>query len=328
MFEITDEMRDRAWRIIGAVTREGSYEIDTVETENGRFLIVGSWEALSALNDAINTALCPEAWAQWRPFYVERGGTGDPFSGLRIGITQVRGGEERPPYLIPDDLLDLEELAEVGFNDEYTMCDNCHGLVHTQPDCYGWTPDHWFDEANSECLCGDCVRTGFAEDYIEDLARKAAKGQAAGCHLLDPSDYGFELVAVGLEHGMHSGQADDPRELVRWAVDEAGLDITFSLRPGQFDVAFDVWMRGEDLDVGAVRTALLGYTEWPEGWRSDTLLPEFREDPDLATQMKASLKQASAAGERFATHHGDGTYTAYDTPEEMIDSMQEERRGL
>jgi len=288
MFEITEEMRQQAWEAIGQVVCEGPYSIETAEYEDKPFIIVGSWEALSMLNDAINTAVCPEAWAEWKPVYEERGGTGGPFSGLRIG-REGAGGEEISPYLIPDDLLALEELAEIGFSDEYTLCSECRNVIRTQPDCYGWRPDFWLDD--SGYLCGDCVRKDFAEDYIAERVQKALEGKAVGCYLLDPSEYGFVQVAAGLENGMSPGQADDPRKVAQWGADN-DLDVLFVVRPSQFSQAFDMWARSQfvhPVDVEQVRMALLGYSE--EALYGDELLPEFRQIPDTATIMKAALRQ-------------------------------------
>ena len=195
-----------------------------------------------------------------------------------------------------DGVLDALFDDNWGFSDKYTTCGECYGVIRTNPTHYGWTPDYW----QSECdiTCGDCVRSDYADEYIEWLVEQAAEGVAVGCHLLNPSDYAFSVVAEQLENGLHHGQADDPRTIAAWG-NESGLQIVFSVRPSQFDISFDVWARNaEDADSGCqaqvlsanqlrrVKETLFVDAEdkYPQ------LRQEFRQCPTPAQRMEEGLK--------------------------------------
>lgn len=204
----------------------------------------------------------------------------------------------------PDGDYDDSALVELfgdnwGFSDEYTTCGECYGVIRTSPDSYGWTPDFWFSEEGY--TCGDCVKKDYADDYVVWLIAQAEEGTAVGCHLLDPSDYAFVKVAERLENGMHPGQADNPIEIATWG-NENGLQVVFVVRPGQFDVSFDVWVRNaEATELGCqaqqlneeqlrqVKDALFfdAEADYPE------LRHEFQEYPTPAQRMQEGLKNPS-----------------------------------
>ena len=319
MTEITDELKKKALGIIPAQIHE---------YEGEPFVIVESWEELSGINKVLNVALARDAFRKWAPVYLKTGRQ-DPFSDFRLGNQRMLDGsvrlsanlfdrEVRPPYEAPEGLIELSDVCGWGFSDEYSTCWECEKVIRTSPDCYAWTPDYW--EPNDEVkICGDCVRED-PDDYLEDRVEKGLEGRLVTCNLIDPGEYEFELVARGLEHGLHEHQNDDPRKIVRWAV-ESALQVVFVVGSSQFSQSFDVWVRHEDgsvLDdnkVAEVKAALVeSETEY-----STYLRGEFRQYPSPATLMKQSLEAASAAGEKFVKHHGDGTYTAYETVEEMYE---------
>jgi len=190
-----------------------------------------------------------------------------------------------------DDVFDWSETSGWGFSDEYSTCGHCYNAFRTSPDSYVWKPDYWVDYDNCEMVCGDCVREDFAEDYIEYLVKKTKEtGDAQACTLLDPTDYGFSLVVENLENGLHHDQADDPKALVSWAM-ENSLEPVFAIYPSQFYVTFDLYLRRpenplSDSDIADIRSALLvDPTDKYTALRSD-----FREFPTPAQRMEAGLK--------------------------------------
>ena len=304
MTEVTDELRERALSIIPAQIHE---------YEGEPFVIVESWEELSGINEVLNLELAGGVFVGWASVYIETGGQ-DPFSDLRLGNRRMPDGsvqksadlydrEVRPPYLVPEGLVKLEDFCDYGFSDEYSTCCECKRVIRTSPDCYAWTPDYWEPDEETK-VCGDCVE-GDPDDYLEDRVEKALEGRVVSCNLIDPGEYGFGLVARGLEHGLHEHQSDDPRKIARWAK-ESALQVVFVVSSSQFSQSFDVWVRHEDsscLDdekIAEIKDILLeSETEY-----SSYLRREFRQYPTPADLMKQSLQAASAAGERFVKHHG------------------------
>jgi len=306
MAEITDELREKALGIIPA---------RVYEYEDKPFVIVEGQEELSEINQELNVKLACTEFTKWAPVYLKKERA--PFSDLRLGhrygsvqrSADLFSEEVRPPYTVPDGLIELEDICDWGFSDEYSTCCECEKVIRTSADCYTWTPDYW--DSGDGYICGDCVRED-PDDYLEDRVEKGLKGKLVSCNLVDPGEYGFELIASDLEHGLHEHQSDDPREIAKWAA-EHGLEVVFVTRSSQFYQSFDVWMRQEGGDwVSDVKEVL---------FKSETscLRERFRQYPTPADLMKQSMKAASAAGERFVKHHGDGTYTAYESAEEMYE---------
>lgn len=320
MTEITDELRGRALAIIPA---------RVLEYEDKPFVIVEGWEELSRINEALNGVLASLVFKEWAPIYCLTASRQEQFSDLRLGHRRMPDGgvqrsadlyrdDVKPPYTVPEGLIELGDVCDWGFSDEYGTCDTCERVVRTMPDCYSWTPDYW--DSGDGYVCGSCVCEE-PDDYLEDRIERGLEGKTVTCNLIDPGEYGFGLVAYNLEHGLHEHQNDDPRKIARWAK-ESALQVVFTVSSGQFTRAFDVWVRHEDgscLDddrFARVKEALIE----SETEHSSCLRKEFRQYPTPADLMKQSLKAASAAGEKFVEHHGDGTYTAYETAEEMCES--------
>jgi len=169
------------------------------------------------------------------------------------------------------------------------------------------------------------VKENHADEYLAYAMGHSENGKPRTCNLINPEDHQFRRVLRGLENGLHPGQNSDPRPIVQWAR-KRDLQVVFTYTPGQFDVNFDVHMRvaGDDHDdleahaltdkeVEEIREALV---ECSYEYGGDTLRHEFRQWPDPATLMERGLRAASQDGVRFATIHGDGTYTAYASVED------------
>ena len=237
-----------------------------------------------------------------------------------------------------------------GFSDEYTTCSECGDVICTSPSSHQWIPDFWLNDDGY--TCGNCVRSDWAEDYIEDLIDNR-QDTARGCHLVNPTDHGFTLVLEGLENGMHPGQADNPIALQKWANDN-GLAVLWKVRPSQFDCGFDGYMAWRDCpdcdgqggdyhdnvwqncprcddnhepiplteqEKTVIRDTLVSHSANYNFGNVDYLKPDFRESPDLATRMQAALKSLSKP---FAKIHNDGSVEQYDTIEEMYPHLRGE----
>lgn len=199
-----------------------------------------------------------------------------------------------------EDLRELDDLFgydKWGFDDEYTQCAHCYNVIRTSPDSYCWTPDFWLDEAEGEYVCGDCTREHFPDEYIEALVEKAAEtGREVACTVLDPADHNFREVASNMEHGLHHDQADSPTSLTAWSLAH-NFQPVFTIRTGQFDVNFDLWLRNDDgsplsdEQLSEVKSALIREdVEYYGGRVVSYLRSEFREYPTPAQRCEAALK--------------------------------------
>lgn len=175
----------------------------------------------------------------------------------------------------------IEELVEeyygeyFVFTDEYDTCVECGKLVRTAPDSYGWTPGFvrdWYGLVyHVKCIEPECVLEWQQAQPNGDRLRTLPRGFV-------PEEQGLKMIEIDYEHGLHHGQDDDPHAIVRF-LNEAGIPCWFTVRPGQFDVSFNVWVLEEDFKQ-ALRILSTG----------DTKLPY-----SPAESMKEALKQALKA---------------------------------
>ena len=67
--------------------------------------------------------------------------------------------------------------------------------------------------------------------------------------VVNPEDHDWVKLDVDYENGMHSGQNDDPRKIIK-VLKAAGIDVLFTGSVGQFDVNFSPWVRSQVLEEG------------------------------------------------------------------------------
>lgn len=138
-----------------------------------------------------------------------------------------------------------ERLDKLGvaaeWLDQFTTCGDCSRVVQTEPDSYGWKPKYAVQEG--ELLCEACL-TKDAAALLKGLEGKTKQALTLD---VDPAEHGYVLVEDGFEHGLHEGQADDPK-LIAAALRAQGIQrFLFRLDGvGQFDVAFSVYVHASE----------------------------------------------------------------------------------
>lgn len=211
------------------------------------FVIVSNWEALSVINDKLNAALAPEAWKGWRIVYIavdkDAGGrTGGPFADMRLSgstsDTPCAPTEGPSPYLVPEGLFAIDSFATTGFDDEHDVCSGCNTVVRTSPDSYGWQP-RFHRHSDGDVSCAKCLD---APDYLDAHTNK---NRMLNDGLVNPADHGWTKVDVDFENGLHPGQNDDPRAIMK-TLQDIGLDVLFTGERGQFDTRFAPWVRWDE----------------------------------------------------------------------------------
>jgi hypothetical protein len=134
----------------------------------------------------------------------------------------------------------FEKLGyEVGWEDEWGICDDCGKAIRMSPDSYSWKPYYWLSDGG--IVCGDCVKSD-PTDYLEFL-----RGNDRHCLSfdIDLTEYGYSLYKGDYEAGFHPGQNADPRKIAIELRQRGIMDFIFVLdSTGQFDISFSVWVKG------------------------------------------------------------------------------------
>ena len=129
----------------------------------------------------------------------------------------------------------LEKVAELEWDDEWTTCGDCGGLVRASGNSYDWTP-HYVILNDCGLICLDCLDT---EDYLEDIKNDHNK---ACLPSIDPTEHGYTLHTGGLENGLHEHMTDDPEKIVGTLPE--GVDFVFKLDyTSQFNIGFSVYVK-------------------------------------------------------------------------------------
>ena len=146
----------------------------------------------------------------------------------------------------PTRLTDILERMGCGieWEDEWDTCDECMGAIRTSPDSYSWLQSYvQYDDGDRVCL--ECMDWPDYLRSIEDNSGKAAPTS------VNPAEYGYVRLSESGEYasGFHTGQNDDPREILAKA-HAAGLShVLFRLTgKGQFDISFETWIREGGVD--------------------------------------------------------------------------------
>jgi hypothetical protein len=152
---------------------------------------------------------------------------------------------------IPEENKDYEIERELDvsfvFSDEYTTCSDCNHIIRTSPTHYGWQPDFYIGDGF--IVCGECFRgeSDYQEAYIEERINNP-KNALQGDLITEDNlqELGFaKFNTDSYESGLHYGQNDDPEKIYN-NLKENYEDVLFKITStGQFDIDFDVWVRGE-----------------------------------------------------------------------------------
>lgn len=142
--------------------------------------------------------------------------------------------------------IEQEFSCELVFDDEYTLCMDCNSIIRTSADSYGWQPD--FYVGDGFIVCGECFRV--QEDYQEDYLQERINNPKNAVNGLLTSDnleeLGFTKVNEdSYENGYHYGQTDSPEDIYNELKEQYDEVVFFINSVGQFDIHFDVYVRGE-----------------------------------------------------------------------------------
>jgi hypothetical protein len=143
----------------------------------------------------------------------------------------------------PDYQIEREFDCELVFDDEYTTCNDCGGIIRTSPDSYHWMPDYHIGDGY--IVCNQCFNDN--EDYQEEYINDKINNYQNANQLLSNEQIealGFKRVGEH-EYMMGEDTTDTPKRLY-YALEEQYEDILFSIDGvGQFNTDYSVWVRGE-----------------------------------------------------------------------------------
>lgn len=125
----------------------------------------------------------------------------------------------------------------VEWSDEWTTCIECYKAIRTKGDSYEWQPYHVFIEGEGE-VCLDCLNW---QDYLESIEDNPDTAVMRQCN---PADYGYRPVSKPEEYeaGMHPGQDDNPREILKQYQKQGLNRLVFRIpETSQFYIRFEVW---------------------------------------------------------------------------------------
>jgi hypothetical protein len=176
----------------------------------------------------------------------------------------------------------LEQLGcSIEWEDEWTDCAYCGGLVRTKPDSYGWMQSFYMGE--HEIICHECIKDDIdrQKDYIEDHIGNSRKCLTIN---IDLEQHGFVHIDQKFEHGWHGGQDASPTKIATYLRSKGVTRFIFVLDSvGQFDMGFSVWIDEEE--------------------SQDIIeIEDYRDDEDPAEVLKRGLSKASLIG----AHHQEG----------------------
>ena len=134
-----------------------------------------------------------------------------------------------------------------GFDDQYTHCSGCNGLICTTPMYYGDTGRYQYIEC--DILCKNCILED-PEEIIENCLNDSNK--AIPDYLTDYiKDQGFVCFSNDdnycpiYETGFHIGQNDNPKDIEKKIKElKHNYDYLFMINSvGQFDVQWSVFIK-------------------------------------------------------------------------------------
>lgn len=221
----------------------------TEDENNKPFLILTSWHEIAQIQKELNKQLHPQAYYKWAITYYNEYGN-DAFQEMRLGWTKERWDKTRKlcgthrgfsPYEIPEGLIELSDIIEFGFEDEYSTCDECGKVIKTSISYYGDKPRYAILN-KCEILCGDCIAGNYEEEYINERINNEKNAINTAIISEDRlEELGWKKMKTSFENGLHKGQDDKPSD----ALKKFGKhrDVLFTYETGQFDINFWVWVK-------------------------------------------------------------------------------------
>ena len=137
-----------------------------------------------------------------------------------------------------------EHDFEIEWSDEWITCNSCYLAVRTQADSYSWRQYYWLNDG--EIICGDCVKSQYAEEYLESLENNPSH---ACTFDIDFEAYGYiQVNDHSFEHGMYGGQNADPKTIAKTLRMVGVTRFLFDIpRVGQFDIDFDLYVHNSQI---------------------------------------------------------------------------------
>ena len=185
----------------------------------------------------------------------------------------------------------LEALGcDLQWEDEWTRCFECLGVVRTSPDGWGWKPSYVITESEGP-TCINCLAQE-PEDYLEELegdSRRACQVE------LDLEKAGYRKIDIEFENGLYGGQSASPGKIGE-LLDAADFErYIFNIdSTGQFDTRFSVWLHEDECEDGGLEAA------------EAALKCGSTNGPDPAEMMKKAMEQASAQTKELRKAGSDG----------------------
>lgn len=178
----------------------------------------------------------------------------DPDSGIiALGDWNDVGhyDEKVRKFITDDDIMPrlahvLEKRFDVciDWNDQWTECGCCNGLVRTSADCYAWKQH--FVELDGEIVCEECLIMDKQKivSYLKSIEGNCQ--HAIPLDNIDPEDHGYIKYSEQFENGLHGGQADSPDMIAQFLKSKGITRFLFTLDwVGQFEMEFSVWIHKE-----------------------------------------------------------------------------------
>jgi len=236
--------------------------------------------------------------------YVESGYT-DPESGIVATGNWNPGDwnapkEEREMQTMPRL---AEALGKLGVNleweDEWTVCSTCDGLVRIGADSYDWKQNYYNSDDGPKCA--DCVR----KNPTEYLAGLEGNSDNACTFDLDLAGLGYRQVKEEFCHGLYGGQDSDPKA-IGVALRTIGVSryLFFVNSVGQFDMNFSLWIHRSEW-----RRFRRGARQWEAANKRCALDPAEACRMALVDAHSKMGQLPEGPGVRMAKCQADGTAT-------------------
>lgn len=134
--------------------------------------------------------------------------------------------------------INLDDVIEWGFSDEFAMCDLCENIVHLYPDYIGDPPDYWINKKTGEIICSDCVKDD-PESYINYLTNNFRS-----CNFILPVEtlqkFGFKKY-----NKCFNTSYDNPKEVMKELRKDYEQVIFNAISEGMFEVDYEAWVKEE-----------------------------------------------------------------------------------
>jgi hypothetical protein len=141
--------------------------------------------------------------------------------------------------VFPENILkELENEAELEWEDEWTICADCGGAVRKVEDSYTWTP--FYIIYDNEILCHNCAKKDsvVVDSLIEENLNNCKKALNID---IDLAKYNF--IKVG-SYQYQMGESLDAPETVYKQLKQQYENILFHITSkGQFGLEYDVWAK-------------------------------------------------------------------------------------